>query len=117
MSKLSNILHNGSQLDEAALKRYLEGNATAEERFAIENQMSDEAFLNDAVEGLQAFKDKDLMLDYVAQLNKDLQKQTDKKKARKLKRALQDQDWTIIAIVVILLLCSLGYAIIHLLLK
>ena len=117
MADLSNILPNGSQPDEAAIKRYLEGNATEEERFAIENQMSDEAFLNDAIEGLQEFKDKDLMQEYVVQLNKDLQKQTDKKKARKLKRALQDQDWTIIAIVVVLLLCSLGYAVIHLLLK
>ena len=117
MADLRNILPNGSQPDEAALKRYIEGNASEEERFAIENQMTDEAFLNDAVEGLQEFKDKDLLQQYVVQLNKDLQQQTDKKKARKLKRALQDQDWTIIAIVVVLLLCTLGYAIIHLLLK
>lgn len=117
MADLDNILSNGSQPDDAALKRYLEGNASAEERFAIENQMTDEAFLNDAVEGLQAFKDKELLQDYVTQLNKDLQKQTNKKKARKLKRALKDQDWTIIAIVVVLLLSCLGYAIIHLLLK
>lgn len=117
MSNLSNILPNSTQPDEAAIKRYLEGNASAEERFAIENQMSEEVFFNDALEGLQEFKDKKLMQDYVAQLNKDLQKQTDKKKVRKLKRALKGQDWTIIAIVIVILVCSLGYAIIHLLLK
>ncbi len=112
MVDLSNILSNGPEPNEAALKRYLDGTASDAERFAIENQMTDEAFMNDAVEGLQNFKDPQVLQQYVLQLNNDLQKQTNKKKARKLKRGLKEQNWTILAIIAILVLCTLAYAVI-----
>jgi hypothetical protein len=114
MSDLHNILDQGPEPNEEVLKRYLEGTATAEERFAIENQMADEAFMNDAIEGLQNFKSPHQMNDYVNQINKELHKQTHKKKRHRLKRHMEDQNWTLISVILIIILCILGYFVIHL---
>jgi hypothetical protein len=114
MSDLNNILNQGSEPNEDALKRYLAGRASEEERFAIENQMADEAFMNDAIEGLQNFKSQHQMQDYVNQINKELHKQTKKKKSRRIKRHLEDQNWTLISVILIIILCILGYFVIHL---
>jgi hypothetical protein len=114
MSDLNNILNQGSEPNEESLKRYLAGTASEEERFEIENQMADEAFMNDAVEGLQNFKSKHQMQDYVNQINKELNKQTKKNKRRRLKRHIEDQNWTLISVILIIILCILGYSVIHL---
>lgn len=114
MSDLKNILNPGPEPSEDALKRYLEGTASAEERFMIENQMADEAFINDAVEGLQSFKDQKLMQDYVNKINKELLTHTVKKKRGKLKRHIEDQHWTLLSVIIIIILCILGYFVIHL---
>jgi hypothetical protein len=113
MSDLKNILQTGDEPDQDALRRYLEGNVSEEERFAIENQMADSAFLDDAVEGLQHFKDDSKRDEYVEQLNRQLQKYTAARLARKRKRKLKEQNWLIIAILSILLLCVAGYLLIH----
>jgi hypothetical protein len=114
MSDLKNILNTGPELNEDALKRYLNGTASAEERFEIENQMADEAFMNDAIEGLQNFKDPQLMDHYVNQINKEILVQTSKKKRRRIKRHIEDQNWTLISVILIIVLCILGYFVIHL---
>jgi hypothetical protein len=114
MSDLKNILSQGSDPNEEALKRYLAGSSSEEERFMIEHQMTDEAFMNDAVEGLQNFKDPKVMQDYVNKLNKELLKQTVKKKRSKLKRHIEDQHWTLLSVIIIIILCILGYFVIHL---
>ncbi|MBY0481923.1 MAG: hypothetical protein K2Q21_11240 [Chitinophagaceae bacterium] len=114
MSDIKNILSKGPEPGEDALKKYLEGTASPEERFAIENQMADEAFMNDAVEGLQNFKSQQLAHDYVKDINKQIQKQTLRKKRRRIRRQIEDQNWTLISILLILVLCVLGYLVIHL---
>jgi hypothetical protein len=114
MSDLKNILNHGPEPSEEALKRYLEGTASAEERFMIENQMTNESFMNDAVEGLQHFKNPLVMQDYVNKINKELLKQTVNKKRNKLKRHIEDQHWTLLSVIIIIILCILGYYIIHL---
>jgi hypothetical protein len=114
MSDLKNILNHGPEPTEEALKRYLEGNASEEERFIIEHQMTDEAFMNDAIEGLQNFKDQMLVQDYVNKINKDLLKHTAKKKRGRLKRHIEDQNWTLLSVIIIIILCILGYFVIHL---
>lgn len=113
MTDLKDILHQDEEMNQEELLRYLEGNATPEERFAIEKQMADSDFLNDAVEGLQDFQDKKKLQQYAAQLNIQLRKQTAKEKKRKLKRGIKDQNWVLISIVTILLLCILGYQVIR----
>lgn len=114
MSDLKNILNHGPEFNEDALKRYLNGTASEEERFEIENQMADEDFMNDAVEGLQNFKDPQLMDHYVTQINKEIQVQTSKKKRRRIKKHIEDQNWTLISVILIIVLCILGYFVIHL---
>jgi hypothetical protein len=113
MTDLKNILQTGDEPDKEALERYLQGTASEEERFAIESQMADSAFLDDAVEGLQRFKDAGKREDYVEQLNRQLQKYTAVRQERKRKRRLKDQNWLIISILAILLLCVAGFLLIH----
>jgi hypothetical protein len=115
MTTRKNILPEEDALKDDALLRYLEGKATDEERFAIEDEMADAAFLNDAVEGLQAFRDPGQLKQYAAQLNLQLKKQTAKNKKRKDRRKLKTEQWALIAVVSILLLCLLSYYIIRLL--
>jgi hypothetical protein len=114
MTDLKNILNHGPEPSEEALKRYLEGTASEDERFMIEHQMTDEAFMNDAVEGLQHFKDPQVIQDYVNKINKELLKQTIRKKRSRLKRHIEDQHWTLLSVIIIIILCILGYFVIHL---
>jgi len=114
MSELKNILNQGPQPTEDALKRYLKGTSSEEERFTIENQMADEAFMNDAIEGLQEFKDQNHVQDYVNKINKELNKHTFKKKRRKLNNLIEDKNWTLVTVVLIIILCILGYFVINL---
>jgi hypothetical protein len=113
MADIKDILNTDDELNQEELMRYLKGNASDEERFAIEKQMADSAFMDDAVEGLQNFKDPKQVDEYVDQLNRQLQKYTAIKLARKRKRKLKEQNWLIIAILGILLLCVAGYLLIH----
>lgn len=113
MTDLKDILNHDDELSSEELIRYLQGNASEEERFAIEKQMADSEFVNEAIEGLQNFKDPAQVTEYVDQLNRQLQKQTTKKLARKNKRKLKEQNWLVIAILAILSLCIAGYFLIH----
>ncbi|MDE3251262.1 MAG: hypothetical protein KGO92_00555 [Bacteroidota bacterium] len=113
MTNLKDILQQDDELHAEELLRYLQGNASAEERFSIENQMADSTFLSEAVEGLQGYHNPDLVKKQVEQLNRQLQKQTAKRRIRKYQRKLKDQNWLIIAILTILLLCVTGFLLIH----
>lgn len=113
MTDLKDILNHDDELDYEEMMRYLQGQATDEERFAIEKQMADSAFVNEAVEGLQNFRDPGQVKAYVNQLNKQLQQHTARKVARKKKRRLKDDNWLTIAILAILMLCVFGYLVIH----
>ena len=113
MNDLDQILHSEDALDQQELIRYLEGTASEEERFAIEKQMADSSFVNDAVEGLQHFADPAKLEQYTRELNRMLQKKTGKRLLRKAKRKLADQSLLIITILSILLLCVAGFLLIH----
>ena len=113
MTDLKDILNHDDELGTEELMRYLQGNASEEERFAIEKQMADSAFVDEAIEGLKDFKDPAQVKEYVDQLNKQLQKHTTKKIIRKNKRKLKENNWLIIAILAILFLCVTGYLLIH----
>ncbi|MBV9988987.1 MAG: hypothetical protein JO301_15010 [Chitinophagaceae bacterium] len=113
MADLKDILNPDDELNQEELLRYLQGQASDEERFAIENQMAESSFVDDAVEGLQHFKDPKAVNDYVEQLNRQLHRYTAIKAARKKRRKLKENNWLIIAILGILLLCVAGYLLIH----
>lgn len=113
MTDRNNILNEGSDLNEQELMKYLSGKSSDEARFAIEKQMADSAFINDAIEGLQQLGSPEKIQVLKDQLNKQLQKETTKKTHRKRKRGVADQQWLIVAILAILLLCIAGYLMIH----
>ncbi len=114
MNDLEHILTQDENPDHDELIRYLEGTASDEERFAIEKQMVDSSFVNDAIEGLQGFADPAMLARYTEELNRQLQKQTAKKLKRKSKRRLKGgENWLLIAVLGILALCVAGYLLIH----
>jgi anti-sigma factor RsiW len=111
---LLNILSNSNKdIDNQQLMDYLSGKLSGREKHEVEKWMADNDFMNDAVEGLQHFEDKKEMLDYVAQLNRDLQKNLRKKRKRREKRRLKENTWVYFAIILVLLLCVIAYYVIH----
>jgi anti-sigma-K factor RskA len=114
MSDINNILNNDDELNEELLLKYAEGNLSAEERHAIESKMINSSFVNDAVEGLESFKDKKQVQQYIDELNKQLQKQTNQKKQRRSKRKLPNMDWIIAAVVIVIMLCVLAFTVLRL---
>jgi len=105
------ILPNDNELDEALLMKYLEGRLSEEERHVVESQMADSAFVNDAVEGLESFSNKNDIQPYITELNSQLKKHTRTKKAKRLKRKLPDMGWIISTLVIVLLLCLIGFVV------
>ena len=111
---LLNILSNSNKdIDNQQLMDYLSGNLSAEGLHEVERSMADNAFLNDAVEGLQQIRDKKSMQAYVDELNTTLQKNMAKKKERRLKRRLKDSSWGYLAILIIIVLCIVAYVVIR----
>jgi hypothetical protein len=113
MEDLTNILEHSDELNEEQLRKYVSGETSAEEMHAVEKQMADSDFVNDAVEGLQAISSKQKLDDYVNQLNKNLHQHLTSKKLIKEKRRIKDLSWIIVAVIVILLLCILAYIVIR----
>jgi hypothetical protein len=102
-----------TEVDQQKLLEYLQGKLSAEKQHELEEQMLQDDFAADAMEGLQNIKDKQKIQQLVEQLNKDLAKKTEKKKALRRKLELRLEPSMIIAIVVILLLIVVSYFILH----
>ena len=110
---LKDILSNlNKDIEQEKLLDYLNKNLSAAEAHEVEKQMADDEFMNDAVEGLENFKNKKDVSLLVQQLNSELKKQTEKKKAKKEKRKLKDQPWLYITIVTLLILIIVAYLVI-----
>ena len=113
MDDLTNIWTIEDELNEEQLLNYLKGNTSGEDAHLVEKQMADSDFVNDAIEGLQAIKSPKKLDEYVSQLNKKLQQQLEVKKQKKEKREIKHLGWIIMAVIIILVLCILGYVVIH----
>jgi len=112
-NEIINILANSNKdIDNQKLMDYLSGKLSGEEKHEIEKIITDSPLINDAVEGLEQFKNKKDLSAFVDQLNADLHKQLRKKARRKHKRKLRDQPWFYLAIVIILLLVVIGFIVI-----
>ncbi|MEO6254085.1 MAG: hypothetical protein ABIO79_12300 [Ferruginibacter sp.] len=102
---LKDILSNlNKDIEQDKLLDYLNKKLSAAEAHEVEKQMADDEFMNDAVEGLEHFKNKKDLSLLVEQLNRDLKKQTAKKKLQKEKRKLREQPWLYFSIVILLVL-------------
>jgi hypothetical protein len=109
---LKDILSNlNKEIEQDKLLDYLNKNLSAAEAHDIEKQMADDPFVNDAVEGLSNINKTNINA-YTEQLNYNLQKQIKKKAARKEKRKLKNEGWIYYAIILLLLLCIIGYLVI-----
>jgi len=111
---LLNILSNSNKdIDNQQLMDYLAGKLSGDELHEVEKSMADNEFLNDAIEGLQRMSNKKDMQAYVDELNASMQKSLAKKKQRRLKRQLKEEPWGLLAIVLVITLCVIGYVVIR----
>ena len=111
---LLNILSNSNKdIDNQQLMDYLAGKLSGDELHEVEKSMADNEFLNDAIEGLQRMSNKKDMQTYVDELNASMQKSLAKKKQRRLKRQLKEEPWGLLAIVLVITLCVIGYVVIR----
>ena len=111
---LKDILSGLSKdIDQQKLLEYLQGQLSPDQQHDLEEQILKDDFAADALEGLDAIKDKQKIQALVEQLNKDLEKKTAKKRAFRRKLQLRLDSTTVIAIVTILLLIVLSYFILH----
>ncbi|HTI91569.1 MAG TPA: hypothetical protein VL727_13340 [Puia sp.] len=111
---LLNILSNSNKdIDNQQLMDYLSGKLSGEELHEVEKSMADNEFLNDAVEGLQRMSNKKDMQAYIDELNASMQKNLAKKKQRRIRRQLKEEPWGLLAIVLVIVLCVIGYVVIR----
>ena len=102
---LLNILTNSNKdIDNQQLMDYLAGKLSEAERNELEIRMAENDFMNDAMEGLEEIKDKKDIRLFVDQMNRDLQKKLQVKKAKKKRRKMFEQRWVFAGIVLILAL-------------
>ena len=107
---LSNL---STEVDQETLMLYLQGKLSEEKKHEVEKILLQNEFEEEALEGLQEFKDKE-QLQYMAEmLNRDLKKKTEKKKKRKEKMQLKDQPWLYISILILLMLIVISYIVIR----
>jgi hypothetical protein len=111
---LSNL---STEIDQETLLLYLQGKLTGEKKNEVEKKLLGDEFSEDAVEGLDAFKDKEQIKYMVEMLNRDLKKKTAKKKKRKESLRYKDQPWIYISALIILLLLVISYVVIRRLLS
>ena len=107
---LKDILsHLSSEIDQETLLLYLQNKLTAEKKHEVEKKMLENDFAEDAVEGLQAIKNKQHISYMVEMLNRDLKKKLEKKKHQREKMRIKDQPWLYISLIIIILLIVIAY--------
>ena len=110
---LLNILsHANKDIDNQKLMDYISDKLSAEEKHSLEEAMIDSEMMNDAMEGLDGFKNKKEVSALVEQLNTNLKKQLEKKKSKKLKRKIKDLPWLYLTIILILIIILVGFLVI-----
>jgi anti-sigma-K factor RskA len=115
MSDLLNILSNSNKdIDNQKLMDYLSGKLSAQEKHEFEKQMAENDMVNDAVEGLQQFKDQKNLETYVDQLQKQLNQYIQQKKQRRANWYRSKYDpWIYVAVVLVLILIVIAYVVIR----
>ncbi len=107
---------DGNAIDETTLLRYLDGTMPPDQQHMLEELMDTDPFLSDAIEGLAEVRDKEQLQLITAQLNNQLKKLTEKRRARRGRNKLTDH-WGWIFVLIVLLLVILAWLVIHFLLK
>ena len=111
---LLNILNNSNKdIDNQKIMDYLSNKLSEEERHLFEEEMIDSELMNDAVEGLNEFKNKNTTTLFAEELNRKLQIQLKKKNKRKEKRKLKDLSWIYFFVVIVLLIIIISFFVIN----
>jgi len=111
---LLNILSNSNKdINDQKLMDYVSGKLNESEKHEVERWMAENAFEEEAVEGLQEMGDQVKIEMEVGKLNKELKSMLNKKKQRKERRKLFDNKWALVTLVVLLALITLGWWIIY----
>ena len=116
MEELNNIWNTDDELNEEQLLNYVNGKSTGEEAHFIERKMAASDFVSDSIEGLKQFSSSERINAYVQQVNENLHHQLAGKKL-KHNKGIKNLSWEIIAVLVVILLCILGYALVEMLRK
>lgn len=107
---LKNILSNSNKdIDNQQLMDYLSNQLSKTQIHEMETNMAEDAFLNDAVEGLQEIEPTEKINNYTIQLNQELQKIISKNKKAREKRRWKDSPTLYIVIISILLFLVLSF--------
>jgi hypothetical protein len=112
--ELKDILSNlnpGTEQDK--LLQYINRKLTDEEKHALEKNMANDEFMNDAVEGLEQVNNPAEIQDIVNRLNSKLREQVRSDKQKRHQRKPGIQSWLYISIVLIILLAVISYFVIR----
>lgn len=110
---LKDILNNlNSEVSQETLLQYLQKELTPAQEHEVERALSEDPFAAEALEGLQEMQDSDGLQKISESLEKTLYNKL--KEKRKKRDAANDdmQPWVIYAIIIILLLCVVAWAVI-----
>lgn len=112
--ELKNILSNlNPGVEQEKLLQYLNRELSDEERHELEKAMADDAFINDAVEGLAEAGNTNNIQEIVSRLNNNLRDQVKNQKDKRAKRRPVLQSWLYVSIILIILLAVVSYCIIR----
>lgn len=111
------LSHLSTDIDQETLLLYLQGKLTDDKKHEVEKKLLENEFADEALEGLQQFKDKQQLSYTVELLNRDLKKKLERKKKRRQKLQLKDQPWVYITILILILLIVISYIVIRKLLQ
>ena len=107
---LKDILsHLSTEIDQETLLRYLQGQLTEDQKHEVEKKMLASDFHDNAMEGLQEFRDKEKISLLVEQLNRELKLKLAKKKQRREKMRIKDQPWLYISALILIILLVMAY--------
>ena len=107
---LKNILSNlTNEVDQELLSLYLQNKLSKEEQHAFEGAVLEDEFTADAIDGLSSLG-TNVNIDLLQQsLRNNLNKRLKEKNKKTLSTTIQNTNWYIYAIVLIILLCMVGY--------
>lgn len=111
------LSHLSKEIDQETLLLYLQGKLADDKKHEVEKKLLENEFADEALEGLQQFKDKQQLSYTVEILNRDLKKKLERKKKRRQKLQIKDQPWLYITLLIVILLIVISYIVIRNLLK
>jgi hypothetical protein len=88
---------------------YLSNKLSAAEKHEFEKILVDSDLASDAIDGLKQFKNEKDPVAFAEQLNRNLQKQLEKKKGLREKRRFKDIAWLYFTIVLIIIIIVIAF--------